>query len=241
IDYVINTHPHSDHIGGLIKVFENFKVNKFYYPYDIEMKRYEGFEGAESIENEGYKINCMNYCYQFYKRVLDLAVEKNVEIHDTIPASYIDPNNILKFVHPDKVYKQNYLDKAPEDIIGTDYDAFNSDSAVVMVDYYNFKMLITGDINKETEIDMVNLGLIPKDKINVLKVSHHGYNTSSSKELIDAIRPTFGVVTRSKIMENSPECKETNKLLRDYKVDLLETWRGNVKVYATDKAWNIEY
>ncbi|ASW42412.1 MBL fold metallo-hydrolase [Clostridium isatidis] len=241
IDYVINTHPHSDHIAGFIKVFENFKVNKFYYPYDIEMKRYEGFEGAESIENQGYNINCMNYCYQFYEKVLNLAEEKQVEIYDTTPNTYIDPYNILKFVHPDKIYKQNYLDKAPEDIIGTDYCSFNNDSAVIFVDYYDFEMLITGDIHKEAERDIINFGLIPGTKVDVLKVAHHGYNTSSSEEFINAIRPSIGVVTRSKVMHNSPSVKEANDILAKYNVDLLETWRENIKIYANDRDWNVEY
>src|SRR5699024_8777060 len=29
LDYVVATHPHADHIGGLIAVLNNFKVNQF--------------------------------------------------------------------------------------------------------------------------------------------------------------------------------------------------------------------
>lgn len=242
IDYVINTHPHSDHIGGLIEVFKNFKVNKFYYPHDIEMKKYEGFEGAESIENNGYHINCMNYCYQFYKQVIDLATEKGIEVCDTIPGTYIDSNNILKFIQPNKVYKQNYLDKDPNEITGLDYCSFNNDSAVIYASYYDFSMLLTSDIHTTVEHDMINEGLIPSGNIDVLKIGHHGYDTSTSPEFINFLKPTFGVVTRSKTMYNSSTAHvNSSKVLKDYNVDLLETWRGNIKVYATDKDYNVEY
>lgn len=80
IKCIINTHPHSDHIAGLIGTFDNFKVNNLYYPYDIKMEYYEGFEGAEDITN-GHLVNCMNYCYQFYNKVLELANSQETIIH----------------------------------------------------------------------------------------------------------------------------------------------------------------
>ena len=32
VDYLVGTHPHSDHIGGLRKVVENFEIGKIYMP-----------------------------------------------------------------------------------------------------------------------------------------------------------------------------------------------------------------
>lgn len=242
IDYLINTHPHSDHIGGFIDVLSNFKVNKFYYPHDIKMKKYDGFEGAESIENIGYTINCMNYCYQFYDKVMELVAEKGIETYDTISNTYIDDNNILKFIHPNKTYKQTNLDKHPSEIKGVDYCDFNNDSAVILASYYDFNMLLAADIHVEAEKDIINLGLLPNSKIDVLKIPHHGHNTSSSREFIDALSPTFGVLTRSEGAYNSANSnKELIKLMKEYNVNLLETWRENIRIYATDTNWNIEY
>ena len=33
IDYIINTHPHEDHVGGLIKIMERFRFGAFYGPF----------------------------------------------------------------------------------------------------------------------------------------------------------------------------------------------------------------
>lgn len=242
IDYMINTHPHSDHVGGLVEVLKNFKVNNLYYPFDIEMKKYEGFEGSESIENHGFLINCMNYCYQFYEQMIKEAEKQGTNIRDTVTGTYIDNNNILKFVHPDKVYKQNNLDKNPSDINGYDYCYINNDSAVIMIDYNNFKMLLTGDIHVEAERDMVNMGLI-NGEIDVLKVSHHGYATSTSREILEQTKPKFGIITRSKdVYDSNVNLGDVTKNLRDYNVKIFETWReNNIKIYISEKTWNIEY
>ncbi len=29
--------------------------------------------------------------------------------------------------------------------------------------------------------------------------------------------------------------------MKEYNVNLLETWRENIRIYATDTNWNIEY
>lgn len=239
IDYIINTHPHSDHIGGLVEVFKNFKVNNFYYPYDIEMKKYDGFEGAESIENKGYLINCMNYCYQFYKETLEEANKQGTKINDTTPGGYIDSNNILKFVHPDKTYKQNNLDKQ-DNLNGFDYCLINNDSAVVYASYGDFQMILASDIEVEAEKDMLKMGLIPTEDIEILKIAHHGAITSSLYEFLERVTPEFGVMTRTQSSYNNAKNLHVMKNLNKLKIDTLEAWKSDsIKIDATNKTFNI--
>lgn len=55
IDYLIGTHPHADHIGGLDKVIDQFEIGKIYMPKKSHTtKTYESV--LTSIKNKGYKI-----------------------------------------------------------------------------------------------------------------------------------------------------------------------------------------
>ena len=92
----------------------------------------------------------MNYCYQFYNKVLELANSQETIIHDTQPESFIDDMEILKFIHQDNVYRQDYLDREDGMINSYDYCRFNNDSVVILSNYNKLQMLLTADIERET-------------------------------------------------------------------------------------------
>ena len=55
IDYLIGTHPHEDHIGGLDDVIDNFKIGALYMPYREEDSK--AFEDVlDSVSNKNMKI-----------------------------------------------------------------------------------------------------------------------------------------------------------------------------------------
>jgi len=63
IDYLVGTHPHSDHMGGMSAVVDNFEIGNFYMPYlpddDIPTTKY--FEKLLlSLENKNLKIKNLN-------------------------------------------------------------------------------------------------------------------------------------------------------------------------------------
>ena len=56
LDYVIGTHPHEDHIGGLDDVINNIDVDKIYLPkIQTNTKTYE--DVLQAIQNKNQKIN----------------------------------------------------------------------------------------------------------------------------------------------------------------------------------------
>lgn len=55
IDYVIATHPHSDHIGGMTSVINNFEIGEFYAPkVNHTTKTFENM--IKALQNKGIKL-----------------------------------------------------------------------------------------------------------------------------------------------------------------------------------------
>ncbi|MDE3166368.1 MAG: ComEC/Rec2 family competence protein, partial [Acidobacteriota bacterium] len=69
----------------------------------------------------------------------------------------------------------------------------NDDSLVLRVTYGSRSFLLTGDVERPLERQMLDAGEIrPAD---VLKVSHHGSRTSSTEDFLDAVHPAFAVIS----------------------------------------------
>jgi competence protein ComEC len=69
----------------------------------------------------------------------------------------------------------------------------NDDSLVIELRYGQVSVLLTGDIGRDVEHDLLpTLDLLP---VVVLKSPHHGSGTSSSQEFIDAIKPRLVVIS----------------------------------------------
>jgi competence protein ComEC len=67
----------------------------------------------------------------------------------------------------------------------------NDDSMVIEVRWKDVSILLTGDVGREVEKTLA--GEIPPAPLRVLKVPHHGSLTSSSREFLQAIRPSVAV------------------------------------------------
>lgn len=94
IDYVVATHPHADHIGGMSDVIDSFEIGKIFVPRvassDVPTtKTYEDF--LTSVQNKGlklsaakagttlfegadYKADCFAPCSDDYKEINDYSV-----------------------------------------------------------------------------------------------------------------------------------------------------------------------
>lgn len=100
---------------------------------------------------------------------------------------------------------------------------FNYNSLVIMLNYKNFRCLLTGDINNAAETELL------KRKINlgadVLKVAHHGANDATSRDFIKRVRPKFAIIS---VDNNNKRGYPAESVL-----DLLEA--QNIKTYRTDK------
>lgn len=70
----------------------------------------------------------------------------------------------------------------------------NNTSLVILIEYDNQRILLTGDIEKEVE-DLLLNNLV---QANILIVPHHGSKTSSSSAFVEKVRPNIAVFSYGK-------------------------------------------
>ena len=107
-----------------------------------------------------------------------------------------------------------------------EYDNENDNSLVTFLNINNYSFLFMGDagVNKEKDI-LLNYRL---NKIDFIKIGHHGSNTSTSKEFIEKISPKHSIISVGK-----------NNKYGHPKQSVLDTLESS-KIYRTDLEGTIE-
>ncbi len=92
-----------------------------------------------------------------------------------------------------------------------EYGESNEDSAVLRISCGKAKLLFSGDISSKVEEDIIKNN---KDiSADILKVAHHGSRTSTSEEFLNAVNPSYAVVSVSKYNSyNLPNIETMNRL-----------------------------
>lgn len=106
------------------------------------------------------------------------------------------------------------------------YTDTNNTSLVMRIDYGETSYLLTGDMEKDAESDLVASGA--NLKADVLQVGHHGSSTSTSYLFLNEVLPEIGVISCGANNKYGHPHSETLDILRDagvdtYRTDLLGT------------------
>jgi len=73
------------------------------------------------------------------------------------------------------------------------HEDINNNSIVFRIDYCGSSALFTGDASAEEELEMLESGY--NLDCDILKVGHHGSNSASTEEFINAVSPTCAVIS----------------------------------------------
>lgn len=151
IDYVIGTHPHTDHIGGLKDIINNFEIGKIYMPKVVSTTK-------------------------TYESLLMAIKDKNLKINTAKAGTSIIDTDALKI---------NIL--APN---SETYTELNNYSVVTKITYGSTKFLFMGDAEKLSENEI-------KENVSadIIKIGHHGSNTSSSIDFIKKVNAKYGIIS----------------------------------------------
>ena len=106
------------------------------------------------------------------------------------------------------------------------YNNENDNSNIIYIEFNNTKLLFMGDAGVDTENNIVSKYNIKN--IDILKVGHHGSNTSTSEKFIDVINPKESIISVGK-----------NNRYHHPKSEVLETLESS-KVYRTDLDGSIQ-
>lgn len=103
----------------------------------------------------------------------------------------------------------------------------NDGSLALLVNYKDLKVFYTGDLSKEA-LDSISL-----EKVDILKVPHHGSKYSVSKKLFGEIRPDFSVISYGPNYYGMPS-SDIIKELRRYG-EVLETKKHGQATFIYNK------
>lgn len=180
LDYVIATHPHSDHIGGMDGVIDEFDIGVFYMP-DVQNNTRTFESMLDSLEASDAKV---------------VKAEAGVVVYE-------EDNLKIQLIAPTEDY----------------YDGFNDYSAVVKLTYGETDFLFMGDAEKYSE------SKIKADvSADVLKVGHHGSNSSSGEKFLKKVNPGYAVISCGQGNDYGHPHKEVTERLN----------KRNIKIFRTD-------
>ena len=107
----------------------------------------------------------------------------------------------------------------------------NNNSEVLLFSYGSKTFLFTGDIEKRVEKSLIpDINNHIRGNVDYLKVAHHGSNTSSDPEFIDAISPGLAIISVGKNNYNHPHPEVINTF-ESHNIKILQTLKeGHIKI-----------
>lgn len=161
IDLLVLSHPHQDHVAGLVDVLDRYRVRAVLDP-------------GRPFDNATYA-----------RFLADVAREPGAS------AASAEAGGTLSL--GDGVALRVLFPTAADRAAALPDGDINNASVVLMVEWGAFGALLTGDAEEPVERLLLERGLVPP--VDVLKVGHHGSESSTTPALLDAARPRLALVS----------------------------------------------
>ena len=245
LDYLMLTHCDSDHVYFMDEVLEEYQVDNVFMPNvlathdkvaeaDIPQERLALFTDEDTVDTACYA--------DFFIAALtepDCTVTLNVDAdEDSNSVVITDGERQSDGTYDGATYMLTFYCPTAEYYEETGFDNRNGYSAaeyknaispIGVLEYNGFRIVLTGDsneINEPTFVDRIG-GQLDCD---VLKVGHHGSETSSTEEFLDAIDCEYAVIS----------CNAAGNTFHHPRQTTLDRFiERDMTVYRTDNNGNI--
>lgn len=206
LDYVFISHFDKDHINGIIELMDttNLQIKTLVLPYS-----YKNYSNDSKISEDKLFVECIR-----------LATEKDIKILYMKEGDFIKNDEILiRCLHP------------VENIF---YSSKNENSMVLDICHKEFNVLLTGDVEGKGEKLLYETLYNEKSRYDVLKVAHHGSNSSSPKELLSLIKPKISLISCGKNNSYGHPHVELLERLDDIGSEVFITYESGAVTIKTD-------
>lgn len=194
IDYVVITHYHRDHVGGVTQLASRMEIGTY-------------ADHGPNLENS----DVTREDYAAYQKLLPRAKHLVLKPGDRIPLEDVNAQVLtgagehIAAALPG-AGQQNPLcaseAEAPVD------SSENARSLGVLITYGKFRFVDLGDLTKKKELELA----CPNNLIgtaDVYLVTHHGLDQSNAKAIVWALHPRVAIVNNGAHKGGSPESWET--------------------------------
>jgi len=171
IDLMILTHPHADHVAGLVEVLRRYKVKKI-LATGVLYNTPDFIAWLQEIKQQNIPFELADG-----RREIDLGPDLRLEV--LYPLYSLVNEKIANGNGPETLGKK-----------------VNNTSIVMKLVFGQTSFLFTGDMEEEVESELIKQGI--DLKADVLKVAHHGSDSSSTDEFLRAVMPWIAVVEAGK-------------------------------------------
>lgn len=191
IDYLIITHYHSDHVGGVPQLAAKLPIKNF-------VDHGPNFEAGKKAPDA---------LFNAYTEVRDKGNHLLVKPGDRVPIKGLEVQiltangDVLTKALPGAGQPNPFCastPKKPED------KTENSRSTGSLIAYGKFRFLDLGDLTWDKEMELV----CPNNRIGTVDVyltTHHGLNQSGSPAIVDAVHPRVSIMNNGATKGGNPD------------------------------------